>query len=564
MRKGTTAMLRSSTVALAGLLAVGCASQNLRPRSAAEMRERLMLTVVVPDLQRLQQRATPLLAALGMPIELKELMAAVHPAAGADEAALDRPIAGAMVTGEGDGEPSIALAMHATSEAAAAELAREIEALEPEEGDEGPRPGVAQGTVVLTAPAPLELALAGSSARQAQNIRTSDDLLFTLFADGMARSEQTDVRRALDQFVAESVAEDLAELPATVSPAARAEAAELLRLQYRWMTDAAADVERIEVGLSLASDVSVSIRFIPRGGSALASAVSALRPPPIRPAWIGRSAPAMFGVMDLAPFWSLVERQARWWAGQPGPGRPDVVARLAREKLTSEGGWGFAVHVEGDRVALDQFQGLVAGVDPDRHLDEYAAAVRSGAITALNAAAEGRSGSRATPVREGDVLRLTVRDGRTSPAAGILADALGMDVVTFFIAVRGGSLVTTTGLDARPRLDRVGVTPAALSPEGLAALEKAKGANGFVYGDVTRLLVPLFSAARRLPGGATAVNLLSTVPGLAQQRLPVLVTWTGGQALDFRASIPAEQTLAMAAFLRPLLAGGGFELPGRK
>jgi hypothetical protein len=112
---------------------------------------------------------------------------------------------------------------------------------------------------------------------------------------------------------------------------------------------------------------------------------------------------------------------------------------------------------------------------------------------------------------------------------------------------------------ARARLDRLSGTgtPAGTPDPALAtALAAAKGADGFGYLDIWAMLRPTLGALAADAGQAPMLGMLNAMPGLATLKLPIVMSYRGGDALDAELRVPLSTLENAAAVVRPFLGGG--------
>jgi hypothetical protein len=95
-------------------------------------------------------------------------------------------------------------------------------------------------------------------------------------------------------------------------------------------------------------------------------------------------------------------------------------------------------------------------------------------------------------------------------------------------------------------------------PEVAAAVAEARGADGFAYLDVWATVRPGVSAMRDAQA-ARMLGMLSALPGFAGLKLPLVMSYRGGDAFTAELRVPMATLNSAASVVRPLI---GAAAPG--
>jgi hypothetical protein len=304
------------------------------------------------------------------------------------------------------------------------------------------------------------------------------------------------------------------------------------------------------------------LAITPRPGSALATSAAALRPMAFDPRWLASGSPAALAAYHC-DLWSDPPRRrhAEIWRATGQGGGAELGAALAAERAALEGPCFAAVHLQEGVMGWDEVRPLRAGADAAALLAAEAAALQAGAPQKVAALLDGAPLQGLEVTRTGDTVRsVEVLDvGPSAPPAALAEATLrGGARVPTLVSVRRNALVASTGRGAEVRLGRLTVGRApALSEPIAAALARAAGSAGFVYADALALGMAHLSAARAQGGSTGPATLVAAIPGLAQQRLPVLLTYRGGAQLTAQIFLAMADADRVMGFMRPLWGAGG-------
>jgi len=184
-----------------------------------------------------------------------------------------------------------------------------------------------------------------------------------------------------------------------------------------------------------------------------------------------------------------------------------------------------------------------------------AALAGSRGFSELLAAIYGGATPRVQARRERDTLRtelaFPLRNRPGDPGTALKA-FFGSPTLSLLATVAGGRLLMATEPDAAPRLAALAAARArAPLPDLQNALNETRGQDGFLYLDVWSLVKPSLAVAA--PQQAQMLGLVTNMPGFSQLKLPVVMSYKGGPALDAELRLPLSTLTNAAAVARPFL-----------
>jgi hypothetical protein len=121
--------------------------------------------------------------------------------------------------------------------------------------------------------------------------------------------------------------------------------------------------------------------------------------------------------------------------------------------------------------------------------------------------------------------------------------------------VSGGRLITASEPAASGRLLAL-ASPAgkAPAPDVAPALAETRGQDGFFFLDMWSFMKPLIGMAAS-PRDAQVIGMVMAMPGFAQLKLPMVMSYQGGQALTAELRVPLSTLANAANVARPFLGG---------
>ncbi len=372
---------------------------------------------------------------------------------------------------------------------------------------------------------------AGAHALDAR-VDASDDLVLTAYPGPWARSQGVDLRQGTTPL-RDRLMQDLGSRNGRPRPAAdRAALEAILDFVLRPAPDTDAVETRMALGKDRGADIAVRVR--PRPGSAFATRTAARHPFSLDavPSAIAGGAVTIAAVGDDPAFVQLLAAvlQAQARAGVEGAGA--TAERLEPLMGQLSGGLLGVLRPSGPELAADLALPLRTGAPPARAQGDLFALLSNPGLTPLLGHMY-RRGPAVRSSKEAERMRVEVGDSFTVVAA-----------------VAGGKVLLATEPDAGARIDQLAVVraparPGAETPLG-AALEDSRGKDGLVYVDVLGVVGPVMSASS--PGAARMVKGFLSMPGLAGRKLPVWLSFGGGDALAVDLRLPL-QSLTTAAGL---------------
>jgi hypothetical protein len=541
-------------------------------RAAADARPGLLAMVSVAPLDRITGDVDGLSRALQLPFTGKDLLtmlAAQHQLDAATAANIDtaQPMGLAFVAPPSkEGEPLEAMVLSARGADGAAKLVAALGTAEPQKGAlKITRPGgkviwtATQGGTLFASSSLEGLAAAGALALEAQR-PPANDVVIKMFPDAFARWQGTDVRTALAGMRKELIDEQLAAAQRRGAPVpGRAE-----RLMYETTIDLflAPLGETAAGALTLDLDAQKGIRFglelTPRSGSAFGKRIAAPTPYAVDPALLATGAPiAGLWALGPSPFWlevydQILQAQAK--AGLRGAAEVSQRYQIVRPHLTGAGSG--TLRLQNGALVQDAVVGLKA--PSPAVLDAVAALASSRGFTELLGEIYGKATPKVSAQRNRDILRtelaFPLRDRPGDPGTALKA-FFGSATLTAFTTVSNGRLLVATEPLASPRLQALAAPRPAAPPADVAtALEETRGQDGFLFLETWSLVKPGLALALR-PQQAQMMGIVTNMPGFAQLRLPVVMSYRGGPALTAQMRIPLGTLTNAANVARPFLGG---------
>jgi hypothetical protein len=365
-------------------------------------------------------------------------------------------------------------------------------------------------------------------------VEASDDLVLTSYPGPWARSHGIDLRQG-HAPLRQRLMEEHGSRGGRPRPAAERAALEAV---LDFVLRPAPETDAVEARLVLGKDrgADVSLRVRPRPGSPFAARTAVRHPyslesaPPLGPegptvtlAAVGED-PAFLGLLA-----AIVEAQAK--TGVDGAGA--TAERLRPLVADLSGSLTGVLRPAGSELAAELMLPLRPAVPPARVQAQLGALAGNPGMTPLLGQV----------YRRGTVVRSSKEGDRTRVEIG--------SSFTVLAGVASGKLLLVTEPQAAEKLNllagsRPPARPAADSPLA-AALEESRGRDGVLYVDVLGVIGPVMSAVA--PGaGARMVNGLLSMPGVSGRKLPIWLSFAGGDALAVDLRLPLE-TLTTAAGL---------------
>jgi hypothetical protein len=566
------------SIALA-VAASSCKSSGGTPpiegvRAADEARPGLLASLTLAPLDRITGDVDGLSRALGLPFQGKDLLtmlAAQHKMDAATTAQIDtaQPIGMAFVAPAGkEKEPLGAVVMAARGAGGAEKLVAALgTAGEKQKGarkitrSDGSALWVAtHGSSVFASSSLDGLVAASALALEAQR-PLANDVVVNLYPDALARWSGTDVRTALAGFRKQMIDEQIVAAQRRGGPVPGA--AE--RLIYETTIDlflqplAETASGALTIDLDAARGIRFGLRLDPRKGSAFAKRIGTPTPYAVDPALFGAGeGDPIVGLWALGPstFWlemyqGILEAQAR--AGLRGAAEVSKHYQALRPQLTGAASATLRLHK--GAFVTDGAAPLKAGGSAAA-LDAFAALASSRGFTELLGEIYGKATPRVQARRDRDTLRtelaFPVRDRPGDPGTALKA-FLGSSTVSVLSTVAGGRLLMSSEPTASVRLASLAAgTGRAPAAELATALQETRGQDGFFYLDLWSLMKPAIAVAAS-PQEAQMIGIVTNMPGFSQLKLPIVMSYKGGQALESELRVPLSTLTNAANVARPFL-----------
>jgi hypothetical protein len=560
---------------------VACARSGGAPgiegvRPANDSRASLLATVTVAAPDTVIGHVDALSRTLGLPFTGKDLATTltaqyalpVDPMTLVDRG---RPIAVAYVAPPARDQPVLeAVALTGRSPEATQQLAAALGPAVPIGGEirRVERPGggsvliATHGTTLLASSSRDGLAAAGALAYEALRPPASD-VVVTLHPEALARWHGTDLPTALAAVRRDLFQQQIA--AARRRGSAVPGGAELVAwgAVAQALLDPIADTETDALTLDIdpQGGIRVGARLQPRPGTALARRAAARTPYAIDPAVLSGGPLVAVAAVGPSPFWPQLYAEVLAAQARDGvKGAAEVASRYQALRGVLTGAGSAALHSAGAGLTTGAALALRPGATPGSALDALAGLTGSPGFTALLAEIYGRQAPAVASQREGDTLRtelaFPLRD-RPGDLGTALKALLGSATVSTVAAVAQGRLVVAAGPDARAQVAQLASGPTPAPPAELAAaLTETRGADGLFYVDLWAAARPALNAFRD-PRSAAMMGMVLGMPGLAQLRLPVLMSYRGGDSLTGELRIPLSTLRNAAGALRPLIGGAG-------
>jgi hypothetical protein len=538
------------------LLSAGCrrGPKPIPLDAAAEARRVVTARAVIPNLDRSFDRAEAVAQALSLPFDKANYRKQFLNDLKAPEALLaslrtDGPAAIVVFPPKVKGkDPGVVLAASAKSpdtlKTALAGLPQDARKDEVRTFSlQGVPVWVIQRGNLLVGATARELLTQGATLAMETAQAGEEDVAIHLYPEALAKSEGTDVKSAITQY--------LATLTASMKtmPGQNPRMIGALDGVFRALGDRLAEVEDLVMSMRLDAQKGAALRFelSPRSGSRLAGL-------------LGKTAPYALDTRVLPPgddtlavmAFSPSEMMASLWAdlrglvanGKPGEDAAKQIDALV--KAWSFGGSG-AMAVVKKQMRLAGVYGLRKGADGAALLAATEGLVGGAWYQSLLSAGEMKS--KVSVKREKDLLLIHTEQSVPKSLPTATANAMkGMGLLSQSMAMltAQGSLFVASGDEASTAVRQLVTTP----PRKLAgllatAVPETAGADGFMYLDIGQFL--------KL--GAAAMGAGEN-PMFAAMRLPLWLSYRGGKSAAFELRIPLEFAKGVSGFL-PMIMGLG-------
>lgn len=430
-----------------------------------------------------------------------------------------------------------------------------------------------RGELLLAAPTLEGLRAAGPHALAARDTpaERQSDLAVTLYPRGIARSKGTDLDEALDRArreMGDQAARDAA-TQGRDPEAARRTIDAMLGFYFDWLSQARA----IELGALVEGKEGVRLygRLHPRPGSALQRQVAAGPPAQLDPALLGAGTPVSVGAVALSDgfmetYLGMLEHLVT------GQAETDVVLAKLRALLALvTPAYSFRWDLAGTRSVITSSGRLRAGATPDALLSALDGLFSPKVFGAFLKATSPDFQPKITWQRKGDEGRLTLdyqasaKTPRAREAAKVIAAMFGSPRLEIVTRARGDRWWSANEPGAAQRLDKLATgTAPEVDSELRRILDETAGAEGFTHLDLlSAVRLGVAVAAATEPSAAQLTGMLSLVPGLDRHRVPLIMSYRGGEHLHAELRIPGRAIEALGALIGPLRAMGlGLGGPG--
>jgi hypothetical protein len=398
------------------------------------------------------------------------------------------------------------------------------------------------------------LLAAGALAITAQTTPMPVQAIFTLSPSVMARSTGQSLEAIAAIILSGAMAEAEKDASATGKPLTSAHKKmqeALLKALIRQLTDIA--VVRVSLEIGDRDGLVVRAEAQPTPGSGLAAKAAHVSPYAFDPALPVRSdASAIVAWGDMAP-WLADWIQVMEASGPAGQAASRDLA-LLRE---SEDGGSCAVDVRVLPILFMCSLTVRPGVDASRAVDRYVAFLQSSNL--WEAEIDGRKAKPVKVKRAGKVVEIekTV-EGKDPQAMAVLKALMGGDVARTALTVKDGRVVLAVGTKPREILDHYGKQQPidTAAPILARTLLDTAGADFLGLVDGASVLTSIYGKMQMTGkdlGNMSLTGMLAAVPGLADLRVPVVLSGRGGKApaIEFQVPFGSLQNVArvVSAFM---------------
>jgi hypothetical protein len=565
------------------LTAVGCrkgAGPGVRHpalTAADQTRPRLFLQAVVPSLERSLANIDTLRGRGALPFggeELRTMLLAnlSLPPESADVIDPTQPLGFALVARPSPGDPwgAAAFTLRSPESAAAfgAVIGNQKDAAQIRRADGATLWVLQLGTTLVAADSFEALSEAGPHAIEARK-DGSQDVLVTGYPLALAHAQRIDLSkgpRPLQQKLLQDYDQQARQGRGASPVAERAAIEALLEIFVPMLIDTMA----IEAALGIDPEqgLRLGVRVRPRAGTPLARRLVERAPYELDARLLSGGEPVSIGAMGPSPlllqlYAGILQAQAR--AGVEGAAEVGARLRAALELIT--GAAAGSLRATRGGIGHELVLPLRSGVTPAAALEAVYALAASPALPALLRAAYGRHAPTVKTGRDGDTVRVEIAfpDSREPGSPGAISRALsGSSTLNLVASAAQGRLLLATDPGARARLAALaGPAPSPRIGAALqATLDETRGKDGFGHVDLWGFVRPVLSAT--LSGAeAQIVGALLALPGFAQLRLPLFVSFSGGESFTVELRVPVV-TLKNASTALSIVGrgGAGALLPG--
>jgi len=415
------------------------------------------------------------------------------------------------------------------------------------------------GVVVVAGASHEGLFAAGPFALEAARRATEDAMVATMYPDALARWQGTDVAAALARFQAETIDPQLA-------PGERAAADAVLGVLLQRMAQTAS--AELALAVDPADGVRATARLVPRAGSPFAQRIRTPAPYAIDPALL--SAPGTLGALwSSGASTTWIEICDGLFADQPkaGPtGARDLGQHWKTLRPHLTGAFSADLRVDGAGMSYGAALGLGSAAVAGGALEALAAIGASRGFADLLRSIYGRQAPAVRSGREGSAVRteLAFPAQQSTPLGRMLQAMFGGPTVVVLASTAKARLLLASGSQDKTRLAALATAGAASAagPELLEADRQTRGADGFAYVDLWATLRPAMAAMRMDPQQARMIGMATMLPGFARLKLPIVMSYRGGEALTAELHVPFATLQSAAGVVRPFIGMG--VLPGNR
>jgi hypothetical protein len=550
-------------------------------------RERLLARVVVPSLDRTFATVDALRAKNALPFGSAELRSLVLARLSVPSEVMDlvhtgKPLGAALVAppgtpGQPQGQPLLAASCELRSaQLAAAALASlgapvatHKDARQFRRPDGGTFWLATAGSAVVWADSIEALGEAGAHALEArQDNGGSDDVSVSGFPAAYSRLEGVDMAAGPGPLKQKLLADYDRGYLSRGRPAPPAERASLEAvLDFALLPFTQSNL--VGFGLSLAErqGVSLSMRAVPKGGSAFAAQLAAPTPFAVDGSVLTGEPLVSLLALGPSPSWMRLYQDVLDKQGQAGvAGAAATAARFRALAQHLDGAITAGSRPAGDTLVVETVVKLRAGASAPAALEALAALASDPGLPLLLAHVYRMETPAVKVTRDGDGLRLTLAmpaDGRPGSPAAISRAMFGTTSPALLVKPGRDRLVLVCEPGATARAARLltGGPPVAPSGALAEALGETGGRDGIFYIDVFGYARVLLGAVLG-PGQARMAQGILSIPGLGQLNLPVWASYQGGKTLQAELRVPVS-TLTNAASAMALFGGMTGGVPGQ-
>jgi hypothetical protein len=558
-------------------------------KPAPETQNKVVASISISGLEGTLAKVGTLSSKLGLPFgteQLRQMLIAQSGLPPALLAHLDlaQPVGSAMIGREKDKSPFTAVAAAAKSAKDAVSFIAEMGTKVGEDKGaihvkmaDGSEQWVYAAGLVLVGSDSLEgLQAAGAQAMAARQTK-GEDFVATVFPSAIAMSQGTELRKALTDGRAALMAAVREQSAKTPSPMPVDVTEKLLAALLDPYIDQLADTQSVD--LAMAVDPAVGLKFLgrihPIAGSKFSKSISKVIPYEVDPALAAAPLKAGFFAIRYSPEMLTTYGEALSALGEMSLPGLKALAHGSQTLIKALSGHTSGTFTFDGGMNYNFVAPLLPETDPNAVMaaaDELFGPQGMGALIKESAKQLPKGSKLKIPQvswkRQGlkGRVEFPMSFGLGTKEEKQMRMLFGGDKLSYLIAVAGGKLYGIMGPQADADLVSLSTTTAkGVDPDVQQVLNETKGREGFAYMDIFGFVRPIMaSMAKTEPSLAQANAMLSFIPGVEKLRVPMIMSYVGGNELTGEWFIPLRAFENVATIVRPLMgmAGGGGDTGG--